>query len=449
MGVYQIIGAPQVFKALDPSYAIDFFARNGLKGYLVLGSVFLCATGGEAIYADIGHFGVLPIRISWFSVVLPGLILNYTGQAALLLQNPGAAGNPFFNMVPGWALYFVVAFATAAAIVASQAVISGSFSVIRQAIQLGFLPRMKVKQTSTKEAGQIYMPAINWFMMIVAIALVYGFGSSSALAGVYGVGISFSMVITSILFASVTWLRWDWNLAKIIPLVSIFLIVDLAFFGANVVKVLSGGWFQILVAIIAVTVMTTWRRGRQILGERLKSSALPIQMFVDDVSSYSEVEEDDIKRVRGTAVYMYSNPKATPPALLHNIKHNKVIHENIVVINVRTTDDKPYVSTGERINIEELGKGFYRLQITNGFAQNSNVPRVLRNAENLGLDIDMDELTYFLGKESILPTGDKNSAMAKWRDRLFDLFTRNEQPATKYFGLPPNRVVEIGAQVEL
>ncbi|HYW33931.1 MAG TPA: KUP/HAK/KT family potassium transporter, partial [Balneolaceae bacterium] len=326
LGIYQITGAPEVFRALLPSHAIDFIIHHGFSGFFVLGSVFLVVTGGEAIYADIGHFGVLPIRISWFGVVLPGLVLNYFGQGALLLQHPEAAKNPFFFMAPNWALYPVVAIATMATIIASQAVISGSFSVVRQAIQLGFLPRMKVEQTSAKEVGQVYLPAVNWGMMIVCIALVYGFRTSSKLAGVYGVGISFAMILTTLLFAAVTQTKMNWSLPKTIILIGIFLIVDFAFFGANCVKVLSGGWFQLVVAAIGITIMTTWKRGRQILGQKLKSSTVPLEKFMNNIGEYADVETNSIKRVEGTAVYMYSNPKATPPALLYNIRHNKVIH---------------------------------------------------------------------------------------------------------------------------
>jgi KUP system potassium uptake protein len=449
LGIYQIIGAPSVFRALNPYYAVDFFLRNGFPGYFVLGSVFLVVTGCEAVYADIGHFGVLPIRISWFAIVLPGLTLNYFGQGALLLQHPEAATNPFFMMVSGGVLYPVVFIATIASCIASQAVISGSFSVFRQAVHLGFMSRMKIEQTSTEEVGQVYLPAINWIMMILCIALVIGFGSSTRLAEFYGVGISVAFVTTSILFGVVTQIRWNWNLALTIPLICVFLIVDLAFLGANIVKIPNGGWFQVVVGIVLVTIMTTWKRGRKILGKRLKNNAISLEKFLDDIGLHAEVKETEIKRVEGTAIYMYSNPEGTPQALLYNIKHNKVIHENVVILVVNNTDERSFVPLSERIETENLGQGFYRIIIQNGFAQGVNIPYLLKHAEEKELQLNVDEVTYFLGKERILPTDKKSSEMAKWRDQLFGLMVRNEQPATKFFHLPADRVVEIGAQLTL
>jgi KUP system potassium uptake protein len=449
LGVYQIIGYPAVFRALNPAYAVNFFMRNGFPGYFVLGSVFLVVTGCEAVYADIGHFGVLPIRVGWFAIVLPGLTLNYFGQGALLLQHPDAINNPFFMMTSGWVLYPVVFIATVASCIASQAVISGSFSVIRQAIHLGFMPRMKINQTSTEEVGQVYLPAVNWTMMILCIALVIGFGSSTALASFYGVGISVAFVMTSILFGTVTQIRWNWNLAFTIPLVCVFLIVDLAFFGANIVKIPHGGWFQAAVGITLVTIMTTWKRGREILGKRLKSNAIPMEKFMEDIGLHADVKESEIKRVEGGAIYMYSNRKGTPPALLYNIKHNKVIHENVVILIVENTDERPFVPLKERVDTENLENGFYRVVIQNGFAQGVNIPYLLKQAEEKGFGLNLDEITYFLGKERILPTDKKSSEMPKWRDRLFSLMVRNEQPATKFFGLPADRVVEIGTQLTL
>jgi KUP system potassium uptake protein len=449
LGIYQIIGAPEVFRALNPWYAINFFLRNGFPGYFVLGSVFLVVTGCEAVYADIGHFGIMPIRVAWFAVVLPGLALNYFGQGALLLQHPEAASNPLFMMVSGWILYPIVAIATIASVIASQAVISGSFSVIRQAVHLGFMPRMKINQTSTEEVGQVYLPAVNWTMMIICIALVIGFESSSNLAAFYGVGISFAFVTTSILFGVVAKIRWNWNIALVIPLICIFLVIDLAFFGANIVKIPHGGWFQVVIGVILVTIMSTWKKGREILGKRLKSSALPMEEFMNDIGDHADVEERKIKRVEGTAIYMYSNPNATPPALLYNIRHNKVIHENVVILSVINTDERPYVPRGERLETKVLGEGFYRITIHNGFAQSVSIPYLLKNVDEPGLNIDSQEVTYFLGKERILPTEKRASEMMKWRDTLFGLMIRNEQPATNFFNLPPGRVVEIGAQVEL
>jgi KUP system potassium uptake protein len=449
LGVVQIVQTPAVFRALNPWYAINFIIRNGMSGYLILGSVFLAATGGEALYSDIGHFGVLPIRITWFGIILPALVLNYFGQGALLLQHPQAAGNPFFHLASGWILYAVVIMATIAAIIASQGVISGTFSLFRQAVHLGFIPRMKINQTSTKEVGQVYLPTINWVMMIACIALVIGFGSSERLAKVYGVGLSFAMVMTSILFAVVTQVRWKWSLAQTIPYLCVFLTIDLAFFGANIVKIPTGGWFQWSVGIIIMMLMTTWKKGRDAVGRSLRSNAVPMKEFLSNIGFHADVEEKEIKRVEGAAIYMYSNPNGTPPALKYNIKYNKVIHENVIILIVQNTDEKPFVPSNERIETENLGEGFYRAIIHNGFAQGVNIPYLLKRAEDQEWKLDLDEVTYFLGRERILPTEKKFSRMAKWRDHLFGYMVRNEQPATKFFNLPSDRIVEIGTQLEL
>lgn len=449
LGIRQIVQAPEVFRALNPVYAVDFFARNGVSGFLVLGSVFLVVTGGEALYADIGHFGPLPIRITWFGIVLPSLLLNYLGQGALLLQNPEAIANPFFMMGPSWALYPMVIIATMATIIASQAVISGVFSLSRQAIQFGWLPRMKVVQTSSTEVGQIYMPGVNWVMMLACIGLVLGFGSSSNLAAAYGVGVTTTMVITSLLFAVVLYVRWDWSWPTATLLIGSFLVMDLSFWGATMIKVPDGGWFPLVVAGLIIIIMTTWKKGRRLLEEHMKSTELPLELFMEDVGTHADVEERKVKRVEGTAVYMYSNPKGTPPALLHNIKHNKVIHEEVILLSVKNTEDQPYVSRDEQLEVEDLGKGFYRILIKNGFAQSLNVPEILKRVNCNGLTIDTQQTTFFLGKERILPSEKERSEMSRWRDQLFGAMVRNQQQATAYFGLPPNRVVEIGAQVKM
>lgn len=449
LGVSQIIQAPEVFRALNPIYGFDFFLRNGVSGFLVLGSVFLVVTGGEALYADIGHFGTLPIRLTWYGIVLPALLLNYLGQGALLLRNPGAIANPFFMMGPNWAMYPMVIIATMATIIASQAIISGVFSLTRQAVQFGYLPRMKVEQTSTQEVGQIYMPGINWVMMVACIGLVIGFGSSSNLAAAYGVGVTTTMVITTLLFAVVMHERWNWSRLVVVLLSGAFFIIDLSFWGANMIKVPDGGWFPLLVAGLIIIFMTTWKRGREILGQRMKSSELPLELFMKDVEAHADVNEQEIKRVEGTAVYMYSNPEGTPPALLHNIKHNKVLHNEIILLSVENTDEQPYVPRSEQVEVESLGEGFFRIVIKSGFAQNINIPVILGQIDEQNLQINIQETTFFLGKERILPTGKESSEMAKWRDHLFGAMVRNQQQATAFFGLPPNRVVEIGAQVKL
>ncbi len=448
IGVYQIVQAPEVFRAVNPMYAIEFFIRNGWSGFFVLGSVVLVVTGAEVMYADIGHFGAKPIRLAWFILVFPALLLNYFGQGALLLHNPEAVANPFFLAAPSWALYPLVVIATVATIIASQAVISGAFSLTRQAIQLGYLPRMKIEQTSTKEIGQVYIPGINWILMIACIGLVLGFRSSSDLAAAYGVGVTTDMVFTSILFAVVLRVRWNWSIPAMIGLVGAFLVMDLAFWGATIVKVPDGGWFPLVVAALIFGVMTTWKRGRSIMSKQLQSSELPLEKFLQDVESHAEVEEHKIMRCEGTAVYMYSNPEGTPPALLHNIKHNKVIHEDVVLLSVKTTEEKPYVPKDEQLEMESLGKGFYKIIIHNGFAQGVNIPESLKQVDEEGLELNMQETSFFLGSERVLAT-DKKSGMAKWREKLFGVMVRNEQKATAFFDLPPNRVVELGAQVEL
>lgn len=449
LGVHQIIQAPEVFRALNPMHGIDFFIRNGVSGFLVLGSVFLVVTGGEALYADIGHFGLLPIRLTWFGIVLPALILNYFGQGALLLQHPEASTNPFFLMGPDWALYPMVIIATMATIIASQAVISGAFSLTRQAVQLGYVPRMKIEQTSSKEVGQVYMPAVNWTLMIACVGLVLGFGSSSDLAAAYGVGVTTDMVFTTLLFAVVLRVRWNWSIPAMLSITAAFLVIDLSFWGANIIKVPEGGWFPIVIAGIIFTLMTTWKKGRGILSDHMQSLDLPFEKFMDDIQSHVDMDEDKIKRVDGTAIYMYSNPKATPPALLHNIKHNRVLHNDVVLLSVKTTEEQAYIPHEERLEIEELNERFFRIVIRSGFAQNLNIPWLLKQVDNENLNLTPGETTYFLGKERILPSDKKDSAMAKWRDRLFGVMVRNQQPATAYFGLPPNRVVEMGAQVEM
>ncbi len=448
IGIYQVVQNPAVFRAINPIYGINFFARNGLAGFLVLGSVFLAVTGAEVLYADIGHFGTKPIRLAWFGLAFPCLLLNYFGQGALLLRNPEAVQHPFFLSAPDWALYPLVAIATAAAIIASQAVIAGAYSLTRQGMQFGYFPRMKVEQTSEKESGQIYMPGVNWLLMIACIGLVLAFQSSADLAAAYGMAVTSTMVFTTIMFAVVMRKLWKWSLFIVIPLAGAFLIMDLAFFGANIHKIPDGGWFPLVLAALIFGVMTTWKRGRSIMSKQLQSSELPLEKFLEDVGKYSDTEEREIKRVKGTAVYMYSNPKGTPPALLHNIKHNRVVHEDVALLSVQTNRERPEIPKEDQIEMDTLGNGFYRIIIHHGFAQEVNVPRSLKEVDEEGLELKMQKTSFFLGGERVLAT-DKKSGMTKWREKLFALMVRNEQKATAYFGLPANRVVELGAQVEL
>lgn len=451
LGINQILGSPEVFRALNPEYGYAFFVNNGISGFLVLGSVFLVVTGGEALYADIGHFGLLPIRLTWFGIVLPALLLNYFGQGALLLQNPEAVHNPFFMMGPDWALYPMLGIATAATIIASQAVISGAFSLTRQAVQLGYVPRMKIEQTSSEEVGQVYLPAINWTLMVACIGLVLGFGSSSNLAAAYGVGVTTDMVFTTLLFAVVLLVRWNWSLIAVIGITTVFLIVDLAFWGANIIKVPDGGWFPLVVAAVVFTIMTTWKKGRSILASHIKSSELPLKEFMENMERYTDTEKEQIKEVEGTAIYMYSNPDGTPPALLNNVKFNNVLHHNIVLLSVDHTDEHPYVPEEEQITVEKVSDRFYRIIVKSGFAENVDIPQILDKitSGDYDLSFDMDDTTFFLGKEKILPSEKEYSDMAKWRDQLFGIMMKNEQQATAYFNLPTDRVVEVGTQIKM
>lgn len=446
LGVVQIVQNPEVVRALWPGYAVRFFLNNGVPAFLALGSVFLVVTGGEALYADIGHFGTRPIRITWYAFVLPCLVINYFGQGALILRHPEAAANPFFRMAPEWAIYPLVAVATAATIIASQAVISGAFSLTRQAVQLGYLPRLNVVQTSETEFGQIYMPAINWTLAVACIGLVLGFQTSSQLAFAYGVGVTTDMVITTVLLAVVASHSWGWSRAAVVALAAGFLWVDLAFWGANLPKIPGGGWFPLVIAALSFTLMTTWKHGREVLARRMQKGALPLDQFLSDVEDYVGVDGEEIARVKGTAVYMYSNPDDTPPALLHNLKHNKVLHETAVILGIQTSE-KPYVSGAERVEVEKLGSGMFRVVAHYGFAEEVDVPEALARVDEPELNLNLNETTFFLGRERVLATN--NEEMAVWRDRLYGVMARNARNATSYFAIPPDRVVEVGSQVEL
>jgi KUP system potassium uptake protein len=422
-------------------HAAAFFARNEWPGVLVLGSVFLVVTGGEALYADIGHFGRRPIRVSWFALVLPALLLNYFGQGALIINDPAAVEQPFFLLAPDWALYPLVVLATAATVIASQAVISGAFSLTRQAVQLGYLPRVTVEHTSASHIGQIYVANVNRALLIACVALVLGFGSSSALAAAYGVAVTTDMVFTTILFAVVASTVWRWSLVFVLLLAAVFLGIDLAFWGANIVKVPEGGWFPLAVAAGVFTVMTTWKRGRQILADRMASASLPIDLFLQSLTSSPPA------RVPGIAVYMQGTPTGTPPALLHNLKHNKVLHERVIFLTV-VTRDVPHVPEEERLELAEIGHGVFRLQVFYGFMEDPDVPAALRQCRSHGLVFPPMETSYFLGRETLIPSR-RRRGMAFWREALFSFLSRNAQRATAYYRIPPNRVIELGAQIEL
>ncbi len=440
LGISQIAYQPRVLSSVNPVHALRFFADNGVTGFLILGSVFLVVTGGEALYADMGHFGPRPIRLTWFVLVLPGLLLNYLGQGALLLRNPSAADNPFYKMAPSWGLYPAVAFATLATVIASQAVISGAFSLTRQAIHLGYMPRLKIEHTSAREIGQIYISTINWALMVSCILLVFQFGSSSRLAAAYGVAVTTTMVITTVLLYVLARESWGIRRRIALSLAALFLAMDLAFFGANIVKIGHGGWFPLVVAAFVYTAMATWKRGREILYERLQTSTLPVDLFLKDVGARAYT------RVKGTAVYMDKSPDGTPPALLHNLKHNKILHERVVLLTV-VTDEVPTVPKRERTRSESLGNGFHRVTVHYGFMEEPDVPRALKSLRLDGREIDPMDTTFFLGRETLIAS--EKRGMALWREHLFAWMSRSEGRATTFFQIPPNRVVELGLQVEL
>lgn len=440
LGVAQILRHPDVVVAVNPFYALNFFLQNGWHGFLILGSVFLVVTGGEALYADMGHFGTRPIRLVWFCVVLPALLLNYFGQGALLLEDPDAAHNPFYRLVPTWALYPMIVLATSAAIIASQAVISGAFSLTMQAVQLGFSPRLKINHTSTREYGQIYIPAVNWALMIGCIAIVVGFRTSSNLAAAYGVAVTSTMVITTILFYVVARTIWGWSFLPTAALAIFFLIIDLAFFGANIIKVAQGGWFPLLLAALVFIVLTTWKKGRRILNERIQSEARPLEEFLQDIARRPPT------RVPGTAIFMNGNASRTPPALLHNLEHNKVLHQRVLFLTVKTKQI-PFVTQEERVEVESLGNGFHRLKVYYGFMEDPDIPKVLDTIRVPGFTYDSKDTTYFLGRETIIAS--KRPGMALWREKIFSIIAHNATSATAYFCLPPDRVVEMGEQIEI
>ena len=441
LGIHQIGRVPEVLGAINPLQAVQFFSRNGGSGFVVLGAVFLAVTGGEALYADIGHFGTAPIRITWFVVVLPALTLNYFGQGALLLRHPEAAANPFFHMTPAWTLYPMVVLATAAAVIASQAIISGAFSLTMQAIQLGYMPRLRVNYTSERVIGQIYVPVVNWALMLSSIGLVLGFRTSSHLAAAYGVAITTTMLITTILFYVVARRRWHWPAVFALPAAAFFISIDLAFFGANMIKVAHGGWFPLLVSTSILFLMLTWRKGRRVLGERLGDICLPLDAFLPSV------KDQGIRRVPGTAVYMSGNRFGTPLALLHNLKHNQVLHEQVVLLTVRTEEVPFLADARDRVSLEKLEGGFWRVQVHFGFMEKPDVPSALEGVKEPGLRFNPMRTTYFIGRETILAT--RKLGLSAWRGSLFAWMTRNAGDVTSYFCLPPNGVVELGARVEV
>jgi KUP system potassium uptake protein len=435
MGIGSIVRAPEVLLAINPLHAVRFFTVNGMQGFLVLGAVFLVATGGEALYADLGHFGERAIQIDWFSIVGISLVLQYFGQGALLLRNPEAAHNPFYLLAPKWALYPLVVLATIATIIASQAIISGVFSLTRQAIQLGYLPRMQVVHTSSEEIGQVYMPAVNWAVMVATIALVIGFRSSSALAGAYGVAVAMTMTITTVLAFVVARDLLGWSALTATLVTAAFLVGDLAFLGANLFKIAEGGWFPLLIAAFVFTLMTTWRRGRSILNNRLRDGALTPEFFVESLRARQPV------RVPGTAVFMHRTSEVIPPSLLHSLKHYKALHEKVILLTV-IIEEVAHLDDEERMKCTELGLGVYCITARYGYYEQPDVPELLTR-----LKLPPMDTTYFLGRETLIVTS-RPSGMATWREKIFASMMRNAESAARFFRLPPNRVVELGAQIE-
>ena len=439
LGVESVVDHPDILRALHPAYAVDFFTDHGFSGFLVLGSVFLVVTGGEALYADMGHFGRRPIRLAWFALVLPSLLLNYMGQGALVLSDPTAVENPFFLLAPSGLRIPLIALATMAAIIASQALISGAFSLAMQSSLLGYLPRLRVEHTSRVARGQVYVPAINWSLMAACLALVFGFRSSSNLAAAYGVAVTATMAITTVLFAAVARERWKWPWLGVAAMTTVFLAIDLAFLGANLFKIPAGGWFPLVVAAVVFTVMTTWKSGKRLVGERLREGDIPLRAFVDSL------EARPPHRVRGTAVYLYRRPFSAPPILITNLRLHGVLHEQVILLSVEV-EDIPRVHPSRALEVHHLGRGITQAILHVGYQQQPDVPRALE-ADATELRYHPLDSYYFLGRDTILVTG--RPGMAPWRERLFAVMSRNTRNAASYFGIPPARAVEVGLQVEL
>ncbi|AUH53365.1 low affinity potassium transporter Kup [Chromobacterium sp. ATCC 53434] len=440
LGLHQIVQQPAVLQALNPWHAVTFIQQNGFHAFLTLGSVVLALTGAEALYADMGHFGKTPIRRAWFSLVLPGLGLNYFGQGALLMSNPAAIKNPFFLLAPDWALLPMIVLATLATVIASQAVISGAYSLTRQAILLGYCPRLEVRHTSDKEIGQIYMPFINWALLVAVLVVVLTFKSSSSLAAAYGIAVTGTMLITTLLFFVVARVNWRWPLPLALAITVLFGVIDSAFFAANVHKVADGGWLPLVLGMIIFTLMSTWKQGREILFRRLRDQALPLDDFIQNLEAYPPA------RVQGTAVFLTSTLHGVPHALLHNLKHNKVLHERVVLMTVRT-EDVPYVAEEDRLDVVQMSASFWRVVARYGFKEEPNVLQVMEMCREDGFDMELMDTSFFLSRETIISTD--HPGMARWREKIFVWMSKNALRATDFFQVPANRVVELGAQVEL
>ena len=440
LGLGQIIQAPQVLDTLHPLHALSFFAGSLWLGFLALGGSVLALTGCEALYADMGHFGRQPVRIAWFGLVLPALVLNYFGQGALLLSNQSAIASPFYLLAPGWALFPMILLATLATVIASQAVISGAYSLTRQAIQLNYVPRMEVQHTSSQERGQIYLPGTNWTLLIAVAILVIGFGSSARLAAAYGIAVTGTMVITTLLAFVVARYRWGWSRLKCGLILGGFLLVDVAYFSANTFKLPEGGWFPLALGLVIFLVMTTWKRGRELVHDRLAKDGMPLGQFV-------ELMAPAVPKIQGTAIFMTADPAMTPHALLHSIKHYKSLHERVIIMTTETAD-VPHIPPDERIAVEPINAQFYRVKAIFGFMDEPNVPAALEYAATHGLELDMMDTSFSLGRETLIPKVGV-TMMTRWREKLFVTMFRNAGSASAYFMLPPNRVVELGSQMVL
>jgi len=439
LGIAQVAARPEVLLALNPTWAARFVTAHPGTAFLALGSIVLAVTGGEALYTDMGHFGRFPIRLSWFGFVMPALVLNYFGQGALLLADPEAIQNPFYRLAPGWGILPMVVLSTLATVIASQAVISGAFSVARQAVQLGYLPRMKIVHTSGREEGQIYVPFTNWTLYLAVMGLVLGFQSSSNLAAAYGIAVTGTMMIDTVLVSFVMLLVWRWNPVLVAVLSGTLLLVDIAFFSANAIKIPQGGWFPLAMGLVSFTVLMTWKRGRALLFEALAQQSVPMQGFLETCG-------DDIHRVHGTAVFMTGNAEGAPAALLHNLKHNQVLHERVVMLSVLGAPT-PTVADADRLQWSDLGKGFHRLVVRYGFMEEPDVPAALAACKRFGHEFDMMSTTFYLSREVIVPT--LRPGMQLWRERLFAMMQKNATSATDFFKIPTNRVVELGTKVEI
>jgi KUP system potassium uptake protein len=439
LGVANMIQHPEVIAALNPLWAVRFFALDPALAFLALGSVVLAVTGAEALYADMGHFGRRPISLAWLYIVFPCLVLNYLGQGALLLASPASVENPFFLMAPEWARLPLVALATMATVIASQAVISGAFSVTRQAIQLGYLPRLKILHTSATSLGQIYIPSVNWALLALVLLLVLGFQESTGLASAYGIAVTGTMFITTCMLGVLLFQVWRWNRWAAGTVTGLLLLIDGAYFASNLTKIPDGGWFPLLVAGAFFTVLTTWATGRRLMRERLEESALPLPIFIKSAAP-------SLHRVRGTSVFLSASADAIPSALLHNIKHNQVLHERVILLTVQV-DEVPHVDEAQRLDVEGFGEGFYRINLHYGFMEPIDIPRDLARTRSCGAPFNMMSTSFFLGRQKFIPS--RRPSMALWRERLFAWMMRSSESAMEFFKLPTNRVVELGSQMEI